>query len=89
MPDPLMQPQAWAVLMTEFPQEWKMLIVGYIDFHSPFAERSHENVVDHCSMHKFTVCIDSPCFKNAKALASHMRSKHGVRSDMHKCIGDT
>eukprot|EP00973_Karenia_brevis_P014898 2033769-Karenia_brevis.AAC.1 len=89
MPDPLMQPQAWAVLMTEFPQEWRMLVVEYIDFHSPFTERSREEVVPHLSRHRCSVCANAPVFKHAKALASHMRSKHGVRSDMNKYIGDT
>eukprot|EP00973_Karenia_brevis_P096181 12431002-Karenia_brevis.AAC.1 len=85
MPDAKLQPQAWVALVTKYPNEWKELVTGYCEFEDPALERVTAQLSHH---HKYscTLCPCRPVFKSAKALASHMRAKHKIRSPINKYI---
>jgi len=88
MPAPTLQPKAWALLISDFPHEWRELVNGYIEYADPCTERVTQS--SH-SQHEFAcgLCAARPAFKNAKALASHMRSKHKVTSPLNKYIDNS
>jgi len=88
MPDPTMQPHAWTSLINEFPYEWKELVNGYTEYENPCTDRVLQS--SH-GQHEFvcSLCATSPAFKNAKALASHIRCKHKVTSPLNKYIDNS
>ena len=83
-----MQPHAWTLLITEFPDEWKELVNGYTDYEDSCTDRV---VQSYHGQHEFTcsLCASSPAFKSAKALASHIRCKHKVTNPLNKYIDNS
>eukprot|EP00973_Karenia_brevis_P085938 11918455-Karenia_brevis.AAC.1 len=39
LPDAEEQPEMWAMLMKDYPAEWRELVSGYIEFQDPATER--------------------------------------------------
>ena len=88
MPDPQVNANAWALLMIGFASEWSMLVKGYFEFQSPMTERV-ETVSSNSLDFVCNLCDERPAFKNAKALASHQRTKHKLRNPLTDYLDDS
>ena len=88
MPDPKLQPRVWALLINEFPHEWRELVNGYAEYEDPCIDHVSQSQV---GQHEFacTLCSSHPAFKNARALASHMRSKHKITNPLNRYIDNS
>ena len=88
MPNPALRPQAWALLINEFPYEWQELVNGYSEYEDPCTDRVLESAH---GQHEFacSLCASCPAFKNARALASHIRCKHKVTSPLNRYIDNS
>ena len=85
MPDPRQQPKAWTLLIVEFPQEWRELVNSYTEYENPCTSSVLQ---PHNDLYEFScnLCVGRPAFKSAKALASHMRTKHKVTNPLSKYV---
>ena len=88
MPDPTVQPHAWTLLVSNFPDEWKELVNGYTEYEDTCTDRV---VQSSDGQHEFTcsLCASRPAFTSAKALASHIRCKHKVTNPLNKYIDNS
>ena len=88
MPDPMLDPNAWWHIMSNFQHEWKQLVDSYHviadDMHAP--AQTNVSLVSPLSY----ICnVCSASFANNKSLLQHCRIKHKAISLPARCLEDT
>ena len=85
--DPILCADAWAKFMRTNPAVWKDE-VAQVFFTPSVLDKQYNNIESGpTSLHVCNQCSDRPAFQSGKALASHMRAKHGMRCIARNFIG--
>ena len=82
MPAPAFDSGPWMDLMIEFPTEWKAIVKQYHFPSSVYDDGpTSRQPLPGAPTFSCSLCIGASCvFSSSKALASHMRTKHGIRN---------
>ena len=85
LPDPAKCPGAWWGFMRDSPNEWEILpdMVAELHFLDSICDKHISAVAtDIVRAFRCDVCGDSCTFASERALRTHKRMKHGIRTDM-------
>jgi hypothetical protein len=83
LPPPLIEPHMWVDFMMQEEGEWKRVVECCTFVHSILDASGDAGRADAYRAHVCLMCdAPQPAFASLKALASHQRSKHGIRNPM-------
>ena len=91
MPCPAFDSGPWMDLMVDFPTEWKAIVKQYCFSVSVYDDGpTLRHPLPGAPIFSCSLCIGAaPFFSSSKALASHMRTKHGVRNMCRTYVDST
>eukprot|EP00973_Karenia_brevis_P060855 8462906-Karenia_brevis.AAC.1 len=63
LPSPHERPQAWEALMRDFPQEWKFIVQGYVEYESPWTDGLRPACAGATCPFRCNISVPQPAFK--------------------------